>query len=201
MKLTVKIAAGCLLTCGLLPADPPTCVSGTLTSYMSLGAGGCTLAGATFANFTYAARASGGAAVINADQITVVPVLVIPATAQFVFSAPWSVANAQSEVSVIRYTAVLPCGDAAPAELDLTLGPAHVGGNVGNAIVQETTNAGNLSVFEACAQVCQTKSSAQLPFKPVSVVLITEVVSLNGGTAGASLNQFLAALNRCIPCV
>lgn len=201
MRLTLTFAAGCLLACGLLSAATPTCASGTLTSYMALGAGGCTLGGVTFANFTYAAKASGGATVIKADQITVVPVLVIPETAQFTFSAAWSVANAQSQVSVIRYTAVLPCGDTAPAELDLTLGPAHVGGNVGNATVQETTNVGNLSVFDTCTEVCQTKSSDRLHFTPVSVVLITETVSLNGGTGGASLNQFSAALNRCIPCV
>lgn len=201
MRLTVKIAAGCLLTCGLLSANPPICVSGTLASYMALGAGGCTFGGVTFANFTHAAKASGGAPVIKADQITVVPVLVIPETAQFTFSAPWSVANTQSQVSVIRYTAVLPCGDTAPAELNLSLGPAQVGGIVGSASVQETTNVGNLSVFETCAEVCQTKSSDRLQFKPVSVLLITEVVRLTGGTGGAWLHQFSAALNRCIPCV
>jgi hypothetical protein len=201
MRLTLKIAAGCLLTCGLLSANPPACVSGTLASYMALGAGGCVFGGVTFANFTYAAKVSGGAPMIKADQITVLPVLVIPETAQFTFSASWSVANAQSQVSVIRYTAVLPCGDTAPAELDLTLGPAHVGGIVGNASVQEKTNVGDLSVFDTCTEVCQTKSSDRLQFKPVSVLLITQQVSLTGGTGGASLNQFSAALNRCIPCV
>src|SRR5947207_2591253 len=201
MSLTLNIAAGCLLTCGLLAADPPACVSGTLANYMALGAGGCTLAGVTFANFAYSAKSNGGAPVITADQITVTPVLVIPETGQFTFSAPWSVANAQSQVSVIRYTAVLPCGDTAPAELDLTLGAAHIGGIAGSVSVQEITNVGKLSVFETCAEVCQTKNSDRIQFKPVSVVLITEQVILSGASGGASLNGFTAALNRCIPCV
>jgi hypothetical protein len=127
--------------------------------------------------------------------------LIVPATAKLSFSAPWNVGSAETQDSVIKYTAVLPCGVTQPAELDLTLGSAHLGGTIGSATVQEETNVGGLTVFNRCAEVCQAKTSDALQFKPVSVVLITDHVSLTGGTDGASLDEFGAALNVCIPCV
>jgi hypothetical protein len=201
MRGILNIAVGCLLGCGLLSAAPPPCVNGTLASYVALGAGGCTFGRIVFANFVYSASASGGAPVIRADQIMVVPTLIVPETTRFSLSAPWSVTSAQSQDSVIKYTAVLPGGDTTPAEVDLVLGPAHVGGNIGSATVKESTNVGDLSVFDSCTELCRAKTNDALQFQPVSVLLVTDHVSLRGGTGGASLNEFAAALNLCIPCV
>jgi len=199
MKL--KIVPGYFLAFGMLWAAPPTCVTGTLASYIGLGAEGCTFIGNTFANFAYSASASGGAVVIKADQITVTPLFIPTATASFNFSAPWSVGRDQTQDSTISYTTVLPCGDGQTAELDLALGPAHIGGIIGSVRVDETTNVGKLSVFDRCTEVCQTKPSDSLTFNPVSVVLISDHVSLSGGLGGASLSGFSSTLNRCIPCV
>ncbi len=113
MKLKVNVATGCLFACRLLSADPPTCLTGTLADYIALGAQGCTLNGDVFANFSYFAGASGGAATITADQVTVTPLVVVPATARFNFSAPWSVAQDQTQDSIIRYTIVPPPGGTA----------------------------------------------------------------------------------------
>ena len=201
MKLTVKIAAGCLFACGLLSADPPTCVTGTLADYIALGAQGCNLNGDVFANFSYAASASGGAATIMADQIIVTPLVVVPATARFNFSAPWSVDRDQTQDSVIRYTIVPPPGGTVPFQLQLTLGTAKVGGIIGSVTVNESTNVGGLSVFDSCTEVCQTKANDSLNFDPVSVVLVRDYVSLSGGTGGAALSEFGAALDRCMLCV
>src|SRR6516165_7196212 len=118
MKLTLKIAVFCWLASRLLPAAPPTCMTGTLASYIALGAEGCTFNGNVFANFAYSASASGGATMIRADQITVVPLLILPETARFSFSAPWSVGKGQKQDSIISYTAVLPCGNTQRAQLD-----------------------------------------------------------------------------------
>jgi hypothetical protein len=200
MKLTLKIAAGCLLVSGLLPAAPLTCITETLPNYIALGAEGCTFNGNVFTNLAYSASASGGAATIRAEQITVVPLFVLLGTARFSFSAPWSVGKDQTQDSVISYTAVLPCGDAQVAQLGLTLGPAHIGSFIGRVTVDEITNVGKLSVFDRCTEICQTKTSDSLNFNPVSVLLISDHVSLSGGFGGASLNEFALTLNRCIPC-
>jgi hypothetical protein len=205
MRLTLNIVAGCVLaceSCGSLLAAPPACVTGTLASYVALGAGGCTSGTLVFANFAYSASAAGGAPTISAHQITVTPMLIVPQTTAFSFSASWSVSHpAHSQDSIIKYTAVLPCGATQPAELDLTLGSAQVGGIVGSVTVRESTNVGNLTVFDRCTEVCQSKTSDRLQIEPVSVVLVTEHVSLVGGTGGASLNAFTSAVNLCIPCV
>jgi hypothetical protein len=201
MSLTVKIAAGCLFACGLLSADPPTCVTGTLADYMALGAQGCTLNGDVFANFSYAAGASGGAATITEDQIMVTPLVVVPAGARLNFAAPWSVDQDQTQDSVIRYTIVPPPGGTAPSQLQLTLGNAQVGGIIGSVTVDEFTNVGSLSVFLRCTEVCQTNKNDSVNFDPVSVVLVRDHVSLSGRIGGASLSEFGAALDRCPLCV
>jgi hypothetical protein len=202
MKLGLKIAAGYSLACALLSAAPPSCITGTLASYIALGAEGCTFNGNVFANFAYSASASGGATMIRADQITVVPLLILPETARFSFSAPWSVGKGQKQDSIISYTAVLPCGNTQRAQLDLTLGAPHIGSMIGSVTVDETTDVGDLHVFDRCVELCQPpKANDSLQFSPVSVLLISDHVSLSGGLGGASLSEFASALNRCILCV
>src|SRR5260370_42529786 len=126
MKLHVKATVGCLLACGWLWAAPTTCVTGTLADYIALGAQGCALNGDVFANFSYFAGASGGAATIMVDQITVTPLVLVPATARFNFSAPWSVDQDQTQQSVIRYTIDTPPGGTVPSLHQVTIGTAPV---------------------------------------------------------------------------
>ena len=201
MSLTLKVATGCLLACGLVWAAPPACVIGTLSAYIALGAPGCTLNGDVFANFSYRASASGDAATIAADQIIVAPLVAVPATAKLTFSGPWKVDPAQTQDSVITYTIVPPPGGAVPSQLSLTLGSALVRGIIGSVTVNESTNVGRLRVFVNCTEVCRITSHDSVMFDPVSVVLVTTHVSLSGGTGGASLTEFGAALDRCMLCV
>jgi len=200
MRRTLKVAAWCLLASALLSAAPPTCTTGTLASYIALGAQGCTFDGNVFANFAYSASASGGAPIIKADQIEVTPLFLAPETTRFSFAAPWSVGRHQTQDSVISYSTVLPCGDTHPAQLELTLGVAHVGGIIGGVTVDESTNVGNLSVFDRCTEVCQVKISDSFNFNPVSVLITSEHVNVSGGTGGASLKEFTAQLNLCYLC-
>jgi hypothetical protein len=200
MILRLNIAVGSLLVSGLLSAAPPTCFTETLASYIALGAEGCTFDGNVFANFSYSANASGGASIIRADQIMVAPLFLAPDTTRFNFSAQWSISSEQSQDSVIGYTVVLPCGDTRTAQLDLMLGPSQIRGIFGSVTVDESTNVGKLSVFTRCTEVCQTKTNDSLNFDPVSVLLVTEHVSLRGGNGGASLKEFAAQLSLCYLC-
>ena len=189
MRLAFATVLGFLLGCGSLAATPPACVNGTLSSYLALGATGCTYGGTVFANFTYLGTATGDAPVIRADQITVQPILIVPATAKFTFSGPWAAGGGESQASVIKYTAVLPCGAAAPVELDLALGSAHVQGDIGSVNVRELTNVGALAVFTRCTEVCQDKPSDSLQFKPVSVMLIRRLCKPERRSGGRVLKR------------
>lgn len=200
MRLTINITTGCILACGLLSAAPPPCITGTLASYIALGAEGCTFDGNVFANFTYSANASGGASKITPEEITLAPALFAPETTKLDFSAPWSVGADQTQESVISYTVVPPSTDTHPAQLDLTLGAVHIGGVIGGVTVKESTNVGTLNVYDRCTEVCQTKANGSLKFNPVSVLLIADHVSINGATGGASLKDFAAEVNLCYLC-
>lgn len=200
MGRCLKLTVACFLVCGLLSAAPPTCSTGTLASYIALGAEGCTFDGNVFANFTYSAKSTGGAAIVRADQITAVPAFLAPETTRFTFSAPWAVATEQSQDSAIGYTVVLPCGDTRTAQLGLLLGSTQIKNIFGGVTVEESTNLGKLNVFTRCTEVCQTKTSDSLNFSPVTVLLINEHVNITGGNGGASLDEFTAQLNLCYLC-
>jgi hypothetical protein len=171
-----------------------------LASYIALGAEGCTFDGNVFANFAYSANASGGAVAIQADQILLTPSFLAPGTTRFNFSAPWSVGRDQTQNSIISYSAVLPCGDTRPAQLELILVPGHIGGLIGAVRVNESTNVGNLSIFDRCLEVCQIQTTDSLNFSPVSVLIISDHVNISGGTGGASLKEFDTQLNLCYLC-
>ncbi len=199
LKTAALCFLGCLVSCGLMWAKPPQCKQGTLAHYISLGAGGCEFGNVVFANFKYSANAKGGAETIKAGQITVEPILIPTATPSFEFSAPWSAGSAQSQDSVIKYTATLPSADTEPAILSLVLGQAQLG-TIGSVVVEESTNVGKVQVFDRCTDVCQIKPEDNFQFNPVSVVLFTMHVSLTGGSDGATLNEFESQLNLCPPC-
>src|SRR5258708_23053274 len=65
MKPIWNASVACLFACGWLSAAPPTCVTAALADYIALGAQGCTLNGDAYANFSYSAGASGGAATVT----------------------------------------------------------------------------------------------------------------------------------------
>jgi hypothetical protein len=83
--------------------------------------------------------------------------------------------------------------------LSLMLGQAQVE-MIGSVVVEESTNIGKLQVFDRCADLCRTRPEDNFQFNPVSVVLFTIRVSLDGGSGGASLNEFESQLNLCPPC-
>ena len=197
MRITRFFPVVLLISSRFLAAAPPSCVQDSLANYIALGAQGCTLGGAVFANFSYSTSGSGGG--VPAAQIKVAPTLGIPATPGFTFAAKWHAVAGQSQESVISYSDV-SSSSIQTQVLHLDLGPAQIGGIIGSVTVQESTNVGDLNVFLQCVEVCRSKPSDQLSFSAVSVVLVTDHVTLTGGQSGASLSSFSVAFDFCPPC-
>jgi len=206
MKSTFKIIFGCLIACGLLSATPPACITGTLTSYIALGPQGCTIGTVVYANFTYSIVSPS----IAANQITVMPTFVAPTTGRLTFSGPWNVPKDQMQEADISYTAALPAGSSLPSALQLILGTAQIKGVIGNVTIDEQTNLPGastggdetLSVFDRCTEVCQTKALDNFNFNStnISVLILSNHLSLSGGTGGVTLDQFTNSLTLCTVC-
>jgi len=203
MKAKIVLSAAFALLCSLSTFAQAirVCETGTLASYIALGAGGCVFDGALYSNFTYATPTTSN---ITAANIIVNPIL-LPVAGLYPglnFSAPWSVAAGQSEQSVIGYQVVPypPSGAAATGVLTLDLGPAMVSGIIGSVTVQENTvsTSGTISivdsleVYDKCADACSLKQTDSVTVTPLQTIQTTLIVSLSGGTGGASLKSFAA---------
>ncbi|MGA2352306.1 MAG: hypothetical protein ABSF70_17855 [Terracidiphilus sp.] len=206
MKTKVVLAAAFALLLAhpsLVYATPP-CIQGTLQSYIALGAGGCEFDNVHYSNFTYGPTATIG---ISAAQIVVTPNL-LPRLNLFQglnFTAPWSVAAGQTLQSVIGYSVApypppISTTPPEPGTLTLDLGTSRVSGIIGSVTVQETmsiasgTSAGTttLEVFETCEEVCAIKQSDSVSVSSFPPFQTTIIVTLSGGTGGASLDYFAA---------
>jgi len=197
--IVLGILAVAMAMCG--QAAPPACVNGTLASYIALGTVGCSVGSVTFANFSYAAKSSGGAPKIPASKIILSPSFQVPSTGGFMFAAMWGVKQGQTQESIIKYTAV---GNATSSgELMLALG-THAVGAGGDVNVNETTTAGKLQVYENCMTTtgCKSVTSASVPFVPSSTVLaVTDDIKLSTLGGSATLGGYTAQVNFCAPCV
>ena len=199
MKAKIVLAAAFALLTALPPFAnaAPSCVKGTLASYIALGAGGCMFDNALYDNFTYAPTSTVG---ISPANIIVTPIL-LPTSTLFPglnFTAPWSVAAGKSEQSVIGYRVVPypPAGSPQPtsALLTLDLGQSQVLNIIGSVTVQERTTmtsaTGTLEVYDTCQEVCRIKQSDSVSITPIQTLQTTITVSLSGGNGGASLSSF-----------
>lgn len=182
----------------------PTCVKGTLASYIALGAGGCMFNSALYRDFTYAAPASN---TVNPAEIIVTPAILPLAPAPFQglnFSASWNAPAGLTRVSIIGYNVVPfpPEAEPAPlaAELTLDLGTVRIDGIIGSVTVtQQSTSSPasavspyNLEVDEICEEVCSIKQTDSVLVSPLTTLQTTLTVTLTGGTGGVSLNNFAA---------
>ena len=201
MKRLLLVTLGLFFGVSMALAGPSPCASGTLDTYITLGATGCTVGNILFANFHYAHKASGGAQPIPANQIQVTPTLQIPEAGILGFAAKWQVLSGQSQDSYIRYSVSATSGSSTEASLTLQLGTVQVG-LAGEARVDEDTYVGDLSVYVQCVEVCRSQSADTLTFTPATTVLPVlnhlRVSSTNGNT---SLSGFSATVNLCPPCV
>lgn len=199
MKRTrLFLTMGLALVSSLAWAAAPPCVPGTLASYIALGSGGCSIGMATFAEFGYAAKASGGARPIPPDQIKVNPTFV-PFSAELSFSASWKAANGQTQDSFIKYTVVLVTENGSFGTLTLQLGTSQVG-TFGTAAVRETTDVGDVGVLTECVEVCTSQKTESLQFWPLATLQVLDRVSLLSRSGGAVLSSFKATFDLCPLC-
>jgi hypothetical protein len=167
---------------------------------------------ALYDNFTYSIPSVVGG--ITPEQIIVTPIVTPLTTEQYFpglnFSAKWSVAAGRSERSAIGYRVVPfpPATASTPSSnalLVLDLGQSQVSGIIGSVTVQETVNAGALSarlkVYDKCVEVCSIKQMDTVTLASITTLQVNVLVSLSGGTNGASLNSFATDVNLCPECV
>src|SRR5580693_4783046 len=93
-----------------VPSSAAPCAAGTLASYLSSAAVGCTIGNLTFSGFTYKAAAKGGAAKISPKQIKVQPLIAPDGGDGLQFSAPWSANTGQKQGSKITYKVLSSSG-------------------------------------------------------------------------------------------
>ncbi|MGD0832013.1 MAG: hypothetical protein ABR907_13805 [Terracidiphilus sp.] len=207
MKSKILLAAA-LALCVSAPTfaqEFPVCVTGTLASYIALGAGGCMFNSALYRDFTYASPVSN---TITPAEIIVTPTELPLATAPFQglnFRAPWNAAAGKSEVSIIGYNVVPFPPQAGPAtlsaDLTLDLGTVTISGIIGSVTItqQSTTSPAatppgtvNLEVYESCQEVCSIRPTDSVIVSPLTTLQTTLTVTLTGGNDGVSLNNFAA---------
>jgi len=191
---------GLLSLAPMITAGPLPCVQGTLASYIALGVSGCAVGKIEFVNFSYSAKAGGGAPEITPDLIQVNPLLGVPDAASLVFSANWQAAAGQSQESLIQYT-VIETSPHTSGSLTLTLGLSQAG-QPGAAVVSENTSVGDNQVYLACGQNCRGKTTDTLDFTPVPGHFhVAHQVTVNSSKGNTSLAGFTTLVNLCPRCV
>ncbi len=109
MRKLFAVLAATLIVAWIANAAP-LCETGTVASYVALGATGCQIDDKLFSNFVYVSSASGGAVAIPASGVSMVPQST-PLNPGFLFSAGWSTVAGQGQDSHISYVVtVLPGG-------------------------------------------------------------------------------------------
>jgi hypothetical protein len=181
------------------------CTTESLAKYIALGSAGCVLGNLQVADFAYHAKASGGAAEITADQITVSPLLAPVGSFALQFSAPWDVQSGQDQFSGIAYHVVASSTTLPVQEVRLD-GNGFKVGQFGGVVINEAlaTPAAthDLQVYEVCDEVCRSKTSATLNLSPgASTLVVTDAVALKSDLGSASLTSFADWFVVCIPCV
>jgi len=201
MKRWLFLLAGFFLLSSLAGAAPSPCLSESLAKYIELGSGGCSIGGATFANFGYSAKTTGGAAQIPPDQIQVTPLFVVPAGFGLTFTAAWKAASGQTLDAYIKYMVQPGVPNLnQTGTLSLKMGAFHLG-TIGTVTVQGETTFGDLRTVAECANLCTAPKADFLEFWPTAPVAVLNHVSLVPKTGGASLASFTATIDLCPLCV
>jgi hypothetical protein len=169
------------------------CVKATLASYIDLGQDGCIVGDKLFFGFSYEASAEGGAREIPATELIVNPAQA-PFNSWLEFSADWRIESQQTQRSVIRYSVFGLRRIGEIAELGLE-GTGFTAGMFGTVSVNESTNAGDLSVFLECIELCRLTPSDSVKTDPVRLVEVVDDVTLTARFGGATLSTFIAGFS------
>lgn len=203
MKTLLLLAVSVVLL--RVPGLAAPCTTGTLASYIALGSAGCVLGNLTVSGFAYKASASGGAAEITADQITVTPLLPPVGTFGLQFAAAWSVDTGQSQGSHIAYHVLSPATSSQVQQVRLD-GNGFRAGMFGSVVVREVlatpATTRELQVYLECTEVCRSKTSAELNLTPPAGALaVADRVTLQSKLGVAAMTSFTDWFVVCIPCV
>jgi hypothetical protein len=184
--------------CGMSPsAFAGACSQGTLSAYTASGFS-CTIDGKTFSDWGYSPTAGGGASVVPATSVAVIPCpsvssfcLGIPTGEEgFVFTAPWGVAPGQMQDAAITYAI-----SSSSKVLDALLlygGFGKTGTGFGS-VAETLSNGGSLFVSDPPG----IPSSVSLTFSPVSSVTVIKNIELAGGTGGtAAISEVVNAWSQ-----
>jgi hypothetical protein len=201
-KLFLFVAGIALLQ---VPGLAAPCEAGTLASYIAMSSASCSLGNLQLSGFAYKASASGGAAEITADQITVTPALIPTGTFGLQFSAPWSVQSGQKQGSNITYhvTSSNPSVQVEQVRLD---GNGFQSGILGSVVVNEALGtiaaARSLEVYLKCTEVCRSRTSSQLTLTPpAGELLVADRATLQSTQGAVAMASFTDWFVVCIPCV
>jgi hypothetical protein len=198
-----------LPVCGARLGDlTPTTLQDYINDYNSLG--GCTIADKTFSSFTYGAAASGGAGLITAGGITIIPDPSNPLDPGLIFEASWGVASvggvAESQDSQIGFQVTVTDGSKRIEDDTLTVPLYSASGTGAVTTITEGVCLGGSFIALQCTggtlQVPQLKipCTAQTgstctqnntdmnvgPFGPYATLGVLKDINLNSGTAGAA---------------
>jgi len=175
-KLTVFFMFFILaVTLGSQTASAGACGTATLADYTASGFT-CTIGDKTFSNFSYVGTKTGGATLISAGGVTVVPEIV-GGEIGFMFSSGWAAGSGSSQGASIDYTVTAGPGfKIVDAVLDIA-GVATPGtGSVG---VGEALSNGNTLSVSAGGSLTSSAS-----FTGTSSVTVDTTVNVSGGRAG-----------------
>lgn len=175
------------------PALAAPCAPGTLTAYVALGAGGCTLGPASFGDFSDLG-APFGATPISPDAVQVIPLAPDPSSAQLVFQVNAAASAQQLLEILIGYSVTAPLLKRAQLTLegssvtqdgavtaieDLCLaGSFGPGGPTGCSGTPET-----LIVFDAAVD---RDLFAGMSFAAVGSLAVVHDIAVDGGLLGTA---------------
>jgi hypothetical protein len=178
------------------------CPVSTYDNYLGNGFS-CTIDDKTFSNFSYSPTASGGAALIPASGVAVVPVTTLN-NPGFLFSAGFGVISNQTQDELFGFTVRVNNGGNSINDITLLqLGSGFTG--TGSASIAETVCLGdtfaNGCLNGAIAQLSSVdnstlvKLSDHITFAPVRVIDVVKDLELFGGPNGSAFvsgveNQF-----------
>jgi hypothetical protein len=192
MKKSLALVVAAFAAAPVLAAAD-TCVVGTLSSYIALGAKGCNVDSVHFSNFAYRMTIPG----VPADKIEVRPFFAATTggSSQLKFTGMWHAFARQVLESVITYNVAFPITVGPVAErgqIGLHLGPDRIDGTVGAIQVVEKTEPGSLLVYDQRGPY-RFKRDDRLAFTPPSLLKTAEAhITVSGGDGGALATYFAA---------
>lgn len=203
MKKLCPLAAGFALL--QVTGWAALCTPGSLASYIAMGPAGCVLGNLTVSGFAYKAAASGGAAEITADQITVTPMLAPAGTFGLMFAASWSVESGQKQGSHVIYHVASPTASIQVQQVRLN-GDGFQAGMFGSVVVNEalgtTAATQSLQVFLKCTEICRSQTSTELTVTPpAGGLVVADRVTLQSKLGAAAMTSFTDWLVVCMVCV